>query len=75
MNCSVCGNPFPTGRTVFSCSCGVMTHAECWGKHIVESHKPVYTTGAFTIRGEFVPKSAATVQGSHPTEKEPIASK
>jgi hypothetical protein len=52
-----------------------MTHAECWEKHIVESHKPAYTTGAFTIRGEFVPRNAETEQGSYLTEKEPIAGK
>lgn len=75
MNCSVCGNPFPASRTVFSCSCGTMAHAECWEKHIVASHKPAYITGAFTIRGEFVPRSAETGQGSHPTEKEPITGK
>ena len=74
MNCRVCGNPLFTGRTVFSCSCGSITHAQCWEKHIVESHKPAYTTGTFTIRGEFVPGSAdETEQGSHPTENEPIA--
>jgi hypothetical protein len=50
-----------------------MTHAECWEKHIVESHKPAYTTGTITMKGEFVPMSAETEQGSHPTEKEPTA--
>jgi hypothetical protein len=75
VNCRVCGNPLGTSRIVFSCSCGAMTHSECWEKHIVESHEPAYTTGAFTIRGEFVPRSAETEQGSHPTEKEPIAAK
>jgi len=74
VNCRVCGNPLFASRTVFSCSCGSMTHAECWEKHIVESHKPAYTTGTFTIQGEFVPGSAPeTERGSHPTEKEPIA--
>jgi len=74
MNCRVCGNTFFTSRTVFSCTCGSITHAECWEKHIVESHKPAYTTGAFTIQGEFVPVSAVTEQQRlHPTEKEPIA--
>jgi len=74
VNCRVCGNPLFTSRTVFSCSCGSITHAECWEKHIVESHKPAYTTGTFTIQGEFVPRSAETEQQRlHPTEKEPIA--
>jgi len=73
MNCRVCGNPFFSGRTVFSCSCGSMIHAECWEKHIVESHKPTYTTGTMTMRGEFVPMSAELEKGSHPTEKETIA--
>jgi peptide methionine sulfoxide reductase MsrB len=75
MKCTVCGNPLFAGRTVFSCSCGSITHAQCWEKHIVESHKPPFTTGTITIRGEFVPRSAETEQGSHPTEKEPIAAK
>ena len=39
----------------------------------MESHKPAYTTGTFTIQGEFVPRSAETEQGSHSTEKEPVA--
>jgi len=73
MNCRVCGSPLFAGRTVFSCSCGSMTHAQCWEKHIVDSHKPPFTTGTITIYGEFVPRSAETEQGSHPTEKEPIA--
>jgi len=75
VNCSVCGNPLFASRTVFSCSCGAMTHAECWEKHMVESHKPPFTTGTITIYGELVPRSAETEQGSHPTEKEPIAGK
>jgi hypothetical protein len=50
-----------------------MTHAECWEKHVVESHKPPFTTGTITIYGEFVPRSAETEQGSHPAEKENIA--
>jgi len=73
VNCRVCGNPLGTSRIVFSCSCGAITHAQCFEKHIVESHKPAYTTGTFTINGEFVPRSAETEQDSHPTEKEPIA--
>ena len=73
MKCRVCGNPLFAGRTVFSCTCGAMTHAECWEKHIVESHKPAYTTGTLTIRGEFVPVSAEPEKGSHPTEKAPTA--
>ena len=73
MNCRVCGNPLFAGRTVFNCSCGSITHAECWEKHIVESHKPAYTNGTITMKGEFVPRSAETEQGSHPTEKEPTA--
>ncbi len=73
MNCTVCGNPFFTARIVFSCSCGAITHAQCFEKHIVESHKPPFTTGAFTLQGEFVPRSAEAEQGSHPTEKESIA--
>jgi hypothetical protein len=75
VNCSVCGKPFFTSRTVFSCSCGSITHAECWEKHIVESHQPAYTTGTITMQGGFVPRSAETEQGSHATEKEPIAAK
>jgi hypothetical protein len=74
VNCSVCGNPLGTSRIVFSCSCGAIIHAQCFEKHIVESHKPAYTTGTFTIQGEFVPRSAETEQQRlHPTEKEPIA--
>ena len=72
MNCRVCGNPFFSGRTVFSCSCGSMIHTQCWEKHIVESHKPPFSTGAITIRGEFVPMIAETEQGSYLTEKEPV---
>ena len=74
MNCAVCGCRPYAGRTVFQCSCGVITHAQCWEKHIVESHKPAYTTGTFTIQGEFVPESAETEQQRlHPAEKEPVA--
>jgi hypothetical protein len=51
-----------------------MIHAECWEKHIVESHKPPFTTGTFTVQGEFVTRSAETEQQRlHPIEKEPIA--
>jgi hypothetical protein len=74
VNCIVCGNLLFASRIVFRCSCGAMTHAECWEKHIVESHKPPFTTGTFTIQGEFVPRSAETEQQRlHPTKKEPIA--
>jgi hypothetical protein len=73
MNCAVCGCRLYAARAVFQCSCEVITHAQCFEKHIVESHKPPFTTGAFTLQGEFVPRSAEAEQGSHPTEKEPIA--
>ena len=73
MNCAVCGNRLYAGRTVFQCSCGTITHAQCWEKHIVESHKPSFTTGVVTIDGGFIPKSEETEEVSHPSEKEPVA--
>jgi len=73
MNCTVCGNLLLANRTVFRCSCGVITHAQCWEKHIVESHEPSFTTGVVTVDGRFIPKSAETEEVSHPSEKELVA--
>ncbi len=73
MNCAVCGNLLSVGTTVFRCSCGVTTHAQCRKNHTVEPHKHHFTTGTVTVHGEFVPKSANTEQPSHPAEKESVA--
>lgn len=73
MNCTVCGNQLYAGRTAFHCSCGVISHAKCWEKHILESHKPSFTIGAVSMAGEFIPRNEETEQGSQPTEKVPIA--
>ena len=55
MNCSVCGNPLHGGRTVFRCDCGVLTHAQCWGNHIIKSHEPSFTLGTITRDDVFMP--------------------
>jgi len=73
VNCAVCGNQLYASRTVFLCSCSAITHAQCWEKHIVESHKPSFTTGVVTMDGRFIPKSAETEEGSPPSEKELVA--
>jgi hypothetical protein len=70
MNCRVCGRPFFAGRTVFHCSCGVITHAHCWHKHVAESHAPPFTVGTITLNGGFVlketpSKPALTIDESH----------
>ena len=63
MNCSVCGNPFHGGRTVFRCNCGVLAHAHCWGRHITESHEPSFTLGTITRDDEFVPNEPVQEEG------------
>jgi len=63
MNCSVCGNPLHGGRTVFRCNCGVLTHAHCWGKHIIESHEPAFTLGSITRDDVFSPNEPAQEEG------------
>ncbi len=66
MNCSVCGNPFHGGRTVFRCNCGVITHAQCWGKHIIESHEPPFTLGTIIRDDVFMPKESVQEEGESP---------
>ena len=66
MNCTVCGDPLPVGRAVFYCNCGVLTHAHCWGKHIIESHEPSFTLGTMTRDDEFVPKEPVQEEGESP---------
>jgi len=68
MNCSVCGNPFHGGRTVFRCNCGVITHAQCWGKHIIESHEPPFTLGTIIRDDAFMPKESVQEEGESPFE-------
>jgi len=63
MNCSVCGNPLHGGRAVFRCNCGVLSHAHCWGKHIIESHAPSFTLGTITRDVEFKPNESAQEEG------------
>jgi len=53
MNCAVCGNPLPSGRAVFHCSCGVYVHAYCWEKHVLQAHQPPFETGAVDLDGNF----------------------
>ena len=62
MNCSVCGNLLFAGRAVFRCSCGAITHAHCWEKHIIDAHKPEYVIGNITIEGKFVSKESEIIQ-------------
>jgi hypothetical protein len=63
MNCSVCGNPLHGGRTVFRCECGVLTHAQCWNKHIIESHEPPFTLGTITRDDVFMPNEPVQEEG------------
>jgi len=58
MDCRVCGNPLPTERAVFRCACEALTHAQCWGKHIIESHEPIYAVGTITMDLEFKPNES-----------------
>jgi len=55
MNCGVCGNSLFVGRAVFRCSCGVLTHAHCWEKHVLEAHQPSCVIGSITLQDEFLP--------------------
>jgi hypothetical protein len=73
MNCVVCGCPLYGGRTVFQCSCGVITHAQCWEKHVVESHKPAFTLGIITMDGEFSPRDTETEQDQESIDKETVS--
>jgi len=66
VNCSVCGNPLHGGRVVFRCNCGVLTHAQCWGKHIIESHEPSFTLGTITRDHEFTPRESVEEEGESP---------
>ena len=74
MNCGVCGNLLFPGRAVFRCSCGVLVHAYCWEKHIVESHKPLFVIGNLTVDGEFVPLEpeviAEVIESNDSTDEE-----
>ncbi len=63
MNCFVCGNPLHSGRAVFLCNCKALTHAQCWEKHVVESHKPPFTVGTLTINDVFKPNEPVGEEG------------
>ena len=69
MDCTVCGKTLLPSRAVFRCQCGTITHAECWEKHIVESHKPSFTLGYVTLDDEFKPK------GTTPTRTRELPAK
>jgi len=70
MNCRVCGTSlFPT-RAVFRCSCGAYTHAHCWEKHVLESHRPPFVVGTITMNGEFKARVPETKESSRPSEGE-----
>jgi hypothetical protein len=64
MNCTVCGSPLHAGRAVFRCSCGAVSHSHCWEKHVLGSHKPLFTIGTITMDGEFVPRTSEPIQGA-----------
>ena len=69
MVCAVCGKVLLPSRAVFRCSCGIVTHALCWEKHIVQSHRPPYTLGHVDLDGKFRPKEAASKAEKLPAEK------
>ena len=54
MNCGVCLKSLLPNRAVFRCQCGIITHAQCWEKHVVESHSPAFTLGHI-MNDEFKP--------------------
>lgn len=70
MDCTVCGKSLLPSRVAFRCQCGLITHAECWGKHIVESHRPSFTLGYVTLDDEFKPKEATASKTREPKAKE-----
>ena len=63
MNCRVCHNLLFPGREVLQCYCRAYTHAYCWGRHILEHHRPPVVVGTITVDGEFRPKEPETKQG------------
>lgn len=75
MNCLVCGNFLLGSRVVFKCSCGAITHAQCWEKHVLESHQPAFTIGVITRDCEFSPREAETETDSESINRETVAIK
>ena len=71
MNCRVCGNMLFPGRVVFRCSCGAFTHAHCWKRHIVDSHRPFFVVGDINLAGEGRVKGTRTRDSSHSLDMRP----
>lgn len=73
MNCGICERPLYPGRAIFRCQCGVLSHAYCWEKHVVQSHGPSFTLGYMTVGDEFRPKEGEPQGSNQSAEKEPSA--
>jgi len=54
MNCAVCGNSLLCNRAISHCSCGVLVHAYCWEKHVLQAHQPTFEVGTIDLSGEFI---------------------
>ena len=70
MNCEVCTKALLPSRAVFRCSCGAITHAYCWEKHIIQLHKPCYTIGYIGLNEKFTPKGEVSKAGKRSAEKD-----
>jgi hypothetical protein len=73
LNCTVCGKSLLPSRAVFRCQCGCISHAECWEKHVMTSHRPSFTLGYVTLDDEFKPKGGAASQVKEPAAKSLVA--
>lgn len=58
MSCVICGGVLQ-GRAVYRCHCGALTHAYCWEKHVVQSHRPPFVVGHLDLDGKFKSGPAA----------------
>ena len=72
MDCEVCGKVLLPSRAVFNCSCGALTHAYCWEKHVFQSHRPRYTLVYVDLNGKVQPKQAVNQAGKWSEKKIPV---
>ena len=64
MNCAVCGSSLLCKRAISHCSCGVLVHAYCWEKHVLQAHQPTFEVGTIDLSGEFIRSESEVEQVS-----------
>ena len=72
MVCTVCGKVLLPSRAVFRCYCGVISHAYCWERHVVQAHRPAFSIGHLDLNGKFKPNEAGATKSKQLVKRQQV---